>query len=375
MPRIHLTQRFVDQAKPTATTQEYYDTAIRNLYLRVYPSGNRVFYVRVQYQGLRNNIKLGSANYYSLREIKALAKDRIHQEQTIVEEAYPSMTLGDFSEEFFVHYAYKVKPNTLKNYQDVYRIHIALVFQDREVLSFEREDIEQWFDRLSHVKTMANYGLVLFSIMMQRCEAWGYRKKNTNPCRNFTRYKQDNVERYLTHEELRRLWSVLNDLEQENPNFTLMIRLLIYTGCRSSEIRTLRWTEYRGGHLHLSDSKTGAKTVYLCQQVRYYLDHWSSDSGYVFPASDRSKPLGKQRLTLFWGRVRQLAKLDGVRLHDLRHTYASIAIQSKVSLTVVGRLLGHADPETTLKYAHLGSDNISKAASNVSGVLLRGMQT
>ncbi|WP_200874564.1 tyrosine-type recombinase/integrase [Vibrio sp. ER1A] len=126
--------------------------------------------------------------------------------------------------------------------------------------------------------------------------------------------------------------------------------------------------------MHLSDSKTGAKTVYLCQQVRDYLDRWSSDSEYVFLASDRSKPLVKSRLTLFWGRVRQLAKLDGVRLHDLRHTYASIVIQSKIRSSVVGRLLGHADPETTLKYAHLGCDDISKAASSVSGVLLRGMQ-
>jgi integrase len=223
-------------------------------------------------------------------------------------------------------------------------------------------------------KATANQSLVLLSVMMQQCEVWGYRDNNTNPCRRFKRYKEKGRERYLTPDELRQLWRALEALEHGYPIAVMVIRLLVYTGCRSSEVRTLRWDEYRGGHWHLSDSKTGAKTVCLCSQVREYLAHWSSDSEYLFHGRDRSQPLPRQALTQVWKLVCQETKLEDVRLHDLRHTYPSLALQSKVNLYVLGRLLGHADPETTLRYAHLSHEDAYKAASHVSKVLIKGMK-
>ncbi|MGX9522736.1 tyrosine-type recombinase/integrase [Vibrio mediterranei] len=373
MKNMSLTQRFVERVKPTPITQEYYDTKVSTLYLRVYPSGKRIFFVRFQNKGLRQNHKIGSIDGCSLREARQEALRVIHEVRSPTKEVLPPITLKDFAQEFFTRYPRHWKPRTLAKNESAFRLHIAPYLEGREVLSIERSDVEQWFAKLTHVKGSANQALVLLSVMMQQCETWGYRSKNTNPCRNFKRYKGGDVERYLSKDELHRLWQVLDRFEKKNPTEVMIIRLLVYTGCRSSEVRTLQWKEYRGGHWHLSDSKTGAKTVYLSSQVRAYLDGWQLGSDYVFPAACHTQPIPERQLGGLWCQVRQLAKLDGVRLHDLRHTYASLAIQSKVNLMVLSRLLGHSDPETTLKYAHLGREDVCQAASRVSRALVEGM--
>ncbi|PMN11771.1 site-specific recombinase [Vibrio splendidus] len=375
MQKMPLTQRFVEHVKPTSTTQEYYDTKVSTLYLRVYPSGRRVFFVRFQSNGLRKNHKLGCTLECSLRQARLKALQLVHQVRSPKIEALPSITLQAFGQEFFERYPRHWKPRTLKKNESAFRLQIAPYLGDREVQSIVRNDVEQWFAQLSHVKGSANQALVLLSVMMQQCETWEYRPKNTNPCRGFKRYKEGGGERYLSKDELRQLWRVLDTLEGDNPAKVMIIRLLIYTGCRSSEVRTLQWKEYRGGHWHLLDSKTGAKTVYLCSQVRAYLDAWQSESPYLFPTPCNTQPISTNQLGIFWRQARQLAGLEGVRLHDLRHTYASIAIQSKVNLIVLSRLLGHAEAETTLKYAHLGRDDVCQAASHVSGVLVKGMRS
>ncbi|MGD8116447.1 tyrosine-type recombinase/integrase [Vibrio sp. TRT 29B02] len=374
MKKTPLTQRFVERVKPTSTAQEYYDTKVSTLYLRVYPSGKRVFFVRFQHNGLRQTHKLGCTSNYPLRKARREALQLIQQVRSPKQDVLPSMTLQTFGQEFFARYPRHWKPSTLKKNESAFRLHIAPYLGDREVQSIVRHDVEQWFAQLAHVKGSANQALVLLSVMMQQCEEWGYRLPNSNPCRRFKRYKAGKVERYLNKDELCRLWKVLGMLEERNLSEVMIIRLLIYTGCRSSEVRALQWKEYRGGNWHLRDSKTGAKTVYLSSQVRAYLDRWQSNGDYLFPASCNTQPISSHRLGAFWCRVRRLASLEGVRLHDLRHTYASIAIQSKVNLMVLSHLLGHADAETTLKYVHLGRDDVCQAASRVSDVLAKGMR-
>ncbi|MCY9855992.1 tyrosine-type recombinase/integrase [Vibrio mediterranei] len=374
MPKQMLSQRFIDRIKPSNKTQEVYDTKVSNLYLRVYPSGKVNYFVRFQHDGLRQNQKLGSTNELSLSQARLKAKTLINQTRCLVTNERPVVTLRAFSVEFFERYSRHWKPKTLEKNESAFRLHIAPLLGERWVHTIERQDVEQWFSQLSHIKATANQSLVLLSVMMQQCEVWGYRDNNTNPCRRFKRYKEKGRERYLTPDELRQLWRALEALEHGYPIAVMVIRLLVYTGCRSSEVRTLRWDEYRGGHWHLSDSKTGAKTVYLCSQVREYLAHWSSDSEYLFHGRDRGQPLPKHALTQVWKLVCQDAKLEDVRLHDLRHTYASLALQSKVNLYVLSRLLGHADPETTLRYVHLSHEDAYKAASHVSKVLVKGMK-
>ena len=152
---------------------------------------------------------------------------------------------------------------------------------------------------------------------------------------------------------------------EESPGRVAAIRLLLLTGCRKSEILTLRWSDYREGRLFLPDSKTGPRTVPLGSRARAILDGWpQGDSPFVFPSPrDSSRPHG-DHLSL-WYRVRKEAGIEDVRLHDLRHTHASHAVMNGVPVPVVSRLLGHSNTRMTLRYAHLGDREIERAAERV----------
>ena len=150
---------------------------------------------------------------------------------------------------------------------------------------------------------------------------------------------------------------------------TAIIRLLLLTGCRASEIRTLQWRDLRDGHLHLRDSKTGPRTVWLSTPSRGVLDGLPKTSRWVFPSPRASGPVSKTAVENHWFRVRSDAGLNDVRLHDLRHTYASLAVMTGETVPVVGRLLGHKDSETTLKYAHLSETTVRDAADMMGNFL------
>ena len=147
------------------------------------------------------------------------------------------------------------------------------------------------------------------------------------------------------------------------------IRLLLLTGCRKGELLTLRWSDYREGHLFLRDSKTGPRTVWLSQPARKVLDMLGRTSPWVFPALRTNRPRGASWLDLFWRRVRTETALSDVRLHDLRHTHASLALRQGETVLAIGRLLGHRNPETTLKYIHLADTMVHEAAETVGAVL------
>jgi len=172
-------------------------------------------------------------------------------------------------------------------------------------------------------------------------------------------------------QELGRLKVVLDDHEEGQPGDVAFVRLLLLTGCRRDEIRTLCWSDYREGHLFLPDSKTGPRTVWLSLPARKVLGRLPRKGQWVFPSPRTSGPVSSTTLDNFWRLVREEAGIADVRLHDLRHTYASIAIMQGESITTTGRLLGHSNPETTLKYAHLSDDSVRKAADDLRAVLGR----
>ena len=169
---------------------------------------------------------------------------------------------------------------------------------------------------------------------------------------------------------MNRLSEVLERHEEECPLHAAAVRLLILTGCRKSEILTLEWRFYREGKLYLPDSKTGPRTVWLCEAARNVLDRLPRSSGSVFPVEGRLAP--HMWLDRFWLRTRAEAGLADVRLHDLRHGYASMALLSGESIRSVSRLLGHEKASTTLKYAHLSEASVREAVDALAPVLSGG---
>ena len=271
--------------------------------------------------------------------------------------------------EVFRRYRRVWKPATLQVNRVYLRNQIMPWFRGRPIADITRAEVRQWFGTLHATPAAANRSLPILSVIMRQAEIYGHRPDRSNPCKRIRRYRELRRERFLTAAEISRLGCALRDALPKARLQIAIVRLLMLTGCRQSEIRTLRWRDYREGHLHLPDSKTGPRTVWLCSSARRVLDGLPRTASFVFPAVGRAGPMSTETLYRLWRRVRAKTGLDGLRLHDLRHTYASVALRSGESVVVIGRLLGHRDPDTTLRYTHFGDEMLRDAVERVAGSL------
>lgn len=245
-----------------------------------------------------------------------------------------------------------------------------------------REDVKDFHVKMKATPYAANRCLALVSKMLSTAEEWGALPNGSAICRRMTKFKEKARERYLSGDELLALGGALKEAEADglNPHGLAIIRLLVLTGARRREIETLRWDEVKldRGILNLSDSKTGEKVINLPPAALAVLSSYPREYGtpYVFPASSVRKPrpdpeTGEptpapyQGLMKVWRNVRKRAGLEDVRIHDLRHTYASFAVAGGMSLPLIGALLGHKRSATTERYAHLAAAPVRQAADRV----------
>jgi integrase len=213
--------------------------------------------------------------------------------------------------------------------------------------------------------------------MFNLAERWGLRVDGTNPCRHVERFPERPRERFLSDDELARLGTVVTGAEEgglASAEAVAAIRLLLLTGCRVSEILRLRWedVDIERRCLKFADSKTGAKRTPLNRAAISVLDGLARRSAWVLPGRDPSESL--VNLAKPWDRIRERAELGDVRLHDLRHTHGSSAASAGLSLHLVGALLGHRQPATTARYAHLAEDPVRDASERVGNRLASAMQ-
>ena len=178
----------------------------------------------------------------------------------------------------------------------------------------DRADVRRWFDSPSGTPGNANRTLPVLSVMMRQAELWDLRSQGSNPCRNMRRYKTTPRERFLSLDELKRLGFVLDHAEDRQD--AAAIRLLLFTGARSSEITGLRWDWIRCTRAVLPDSKTGPKTIQLPPPARAVLNGLPREGRFLFPNSTGDGPM--KDLGLRWQKLRGLAGLGDVRIHDCR---------------------------------------------------------
>jgi len=218
----------------------------------------------------------------------------------------------------------------------------------------------------------ANRVIAAASTMFRMAERWGMRPEGTNPCRQVKRFRENPRERYLSERELAQLGMTIRAVETEGrvrAGVIAALRLLILTGARRGEIRGLRWDEVdlEAAVLRLHDSKTGAKVIRLGPAaVEILAGVERKHPEWVFPGTGGRKPI---ELSGAWQQIRARAGLRDVRLHDLRHTYASAGVNVGMSLPVIGSLLGHNRVETTRRYAHLSDDPIREASERIDSKL------
>ncbi|MGF7151455.1 integrase [Sphingomonas zeicaulis] len=358
------------------TTGFVWDDEVKGFGLRHTAAGAKRWIVQYRHRGKTRREILGDAKEMSpklarlaaKRVLAAAALDGLPQ-PVVPSAAKPLVTFAQFAEEFWTDYAPHWKPSTRRSNRSRIKRRLKPVFGDKPVAQITRADVVSWRDSMVERSGDFNRSIPVLSVMLGYAEKLGYRPEGSNPCKGMARYKRPLKERCLSRREFRRLAAVLAQHECSSPEFTAFVRLLIYTGARRGEIAGLRWEWIGADYIDLPDSKTGPKRLYLNAQANAVLDRVGRQaSGAAFQGV-----LNQKVIDLQWHEIRHAAAIPDVRLHDLRHTFASVAITHGISLAKVGKLLGHVLPETTARYAHLADEAIVDAAERVSASIAQAL--
>ncbi len=372
MATTHLTQHRVDKLKPGKVILDARDTELKGFGIRIMPSGTRRYFIHSQHEGRRIWKTFDDAGAVTVAQARQRARAMLaaYRNGGPADPGVERDALFEtVAQEVLVHHERLWKPDTLRVNRIYLRRQILPFFAGRMISAITRQDVATWFRSLHATPAAANRSAPVLSVIMQKAEAWGLRPENSNPCAGIRRYRETRRERFLLPEEYRSLAAVLARHRSRRPLHTAAMQMLLLTGCRKSEIIMLRWTDYREGRLFLTDSKTGPRTIWLAQAARDVLDNLPRNNIWVFSATTPKRC----HLDGFWRQVRAEAGLDDIRLHDLRHSYASVALQNGETILTIGKLLGHGRASTTLRYTHLGDGAVREAIDVVAPVLSEGL--
>lgn len=350
-----------------------WDSELAGFGLRVRPTGRYYWFVRLRHRGKHRRISLGCtddvgadlARAQARRLLAEVALDGLPKRAVV--KATP--TMDDYVDTYWQDFARGWKPSTAKRNYNAWRLDLKEHFSAMRVADVAKPDVQRWRDGcVGGLEARFNRAVPVLAALLKYAEALHLRRKNSNPCRGMPRYKRPAKERYLTPLEYRRVARELAEDEIAHPMQVAIVRLLIFTGARLSEIRDLKWDHVKPPRLVLPDSKTGPKIIWLNSQALAVLEaiRRDDDNPLVFPNASGKNPVS---LNTWWPVFRRKCALPDVRLHDLRHSFASSAIMDQVPLATIGKLLGHQLTDTTAKYAHLADDAIADAAQRVSGSL------
>ena len=363
-----LTDTLVRKLKPEFREYTLRDTLVPSLGVRVHPSGGRSFI----HVGGGKRASLGPVSFKTVSEARKESLEQLTRgsdENTAVP-CFREFATGPWRDSW-VH---RCKPATIRWRDGYLNARLLPTFGTRRLDRITPAMVHRWFDDYSKMAPGgANHSLKILRHIFNHAASCGH--ITASPARSVSPNPRKRLTRFLSQEELHRLHGMLDhydNSEKIRPAQRMqidIIRLLMLTGCRKNEIVRLQKREVLGASLRLSDSKTGPRTVFLNAEARAIIErHMAGDSALVFPSPlEPSRPLN-DHLPL-WYAIRRDAGIDDVRLHDLRHTYASHAVMQGTPLPVVAKLLGHSKTTMTLRYAHTGDRETEAAAERIGGMI------
>jgi integrase len=412
--KVKLTKTVVDALKPGKTPYVVKDAATPGLMVRVAPSGEKHFYVYFRCAGVQRKPSLGAydSRTFNVDAARAEAERYVYHAKrgrdlsAEKQEGRMAETVAELAEAFLK--APKAgrrgkaerAEKTVTEYQRQLKLHILPAWGKKKVAAIKRMDVEHLHERLSTARKVAfkrsdtgaeyarilggkggaNRVLALVKAMFAFAEDRGIIPPGSSPSSRVAFHEERPIKRYLTGDELRRLGEAIATVEAEGhttPFALAAIRLLIYTGARKDEILSLKWDfiDAESGRLRLPTSKTGEKTISLNRPAADVLAQLATmrtaGSPWVIEGHVANERL--KNLQAPWDRVRKLANLPDLRIHDLRHLFGGTGAALGLGLTTVGALLGHRRAETTLRYSDLAPDPLANAAERIGEALLEAM--
>ena len=399
-----ITKRVVDELRPQAREFAVWDSKLPGFGVRVRPTG-AMSYVVVYRAGSGRGAPVRRYTIANVgkttpeaarRRAKAILGAVAHGHDPAGEKATErgTLTVSGLVDRFMSeHVEQKRKPGTAVFYRHLLDKVIKPELGATKADKVTRTQVARLHGKLKATPFQANRVLAVVGSMYTFAARSGIVAEGINPARRIEQYKERCRERFLTGAELERLGSAIREAETKGipwevdegkpkakhlpkaknrftkigPFAAAAIRLLLFTGCRLREILHLKWdqVDLERGLLFLADSKTGRKTVILNAPAFAVLTGLDRLGSYVVPGNDPEKP--RADLKRPWEAVARRAGLEGVRLHDLRHTYASFGAGGGLGLPIIGKLLGHTQASTTQRYAHLDADPLRRASEAIGG--------
>ena len=285
-------------------------------------------------------------------------------------------TMAELAERFLAeHVEAKRKASTAIEYRRLLDKIILPALGKRKVADVTRADVTKLHHANRAAPYQANRVLAVLSKLFNLAERWGLRPDHSNPCRHIEKFDERKRERMLSPAELARLGDTLGTYDG-SPYTVAAVKLLVFTGARLGEVLGLRWEwiDFERAEARLPDSKSGAKTLHLPPPALAVLGELPRLDGNPHVIAGAKEGAALVNLEKPWRAIRRMAELEDVRLHDLRHAFASIAASSGMSLPIIGKMLGHTQAATTARYAHLASDPVKEAAATVAGRIAEAME-
>ena len=377
LERKSLSNRMVDGLRAGDKDVICWDRELRGFGVRVYPNGVKTYLVQGRGPGGSKRVTIGRHGTISADEARRqgdglLARIRAGEEPGSGTGSEGGPTVADLAERYLrEHVEVRCKPATVTGYRQVIGKHVLPPLGKVPLSALSREHVAELHYRLRKTPVAANEAVGALSRMLNWAEAWGLVPAGSNPCGFVTRYRTRRPERFLTEQEFRRLGQALDELEAEGRlpvHAAAAIRLLMLTGCRSGEVLGLRWEDValERNEVRLRESKTGPRVVPLSPAAARILAGVPRLAGNPWVIAGREPGERLTHLAYFWYPVRERAGLEDVRLHDLRHSFASRALALGEDLAMIGKLLGHKKIQTTARYAHLARDSVKEAAALVA---------
>ena len=380
MPRhqeLTINKRTADSLRVSSRDAVFWDSTLPGFGLRVYPSGLKNYIVQSRGPGGSKRVTLGSHGKITPDAARAQAAsviDRIKRgEKPIPPPPAPAPTMADLAERYLRDYvASQCTESTAESYRCSLDNHILPALGKMPVHAVGRKEVSELHCAMRHKPQAANAAIKVVAKMLSLAMEWGLREHGTNPCQSVKKYRSRPRERFLTDVEYRKLGRTVTEMEDTgklSSPAAMAIRLLVLTGCRRNEVLELKWDDIDRtvGELRIREGKTGGRMVPLTPEVKRVLDGIPRVEGnpWVIPGAKPGSHL--KGISLPWLAVRAEANLEEIRLHDLRHSWASRALALGESLSMIGKLLGHNWIETTARYAHLAQDAERLSAAKVGG--------
>ena len=358
----------------------FWDRELTGFGVRAYPSGSRYYVVQSRGPEGQKRVTVGRHGVISADQARRRAAqiiNRIKAGEEPVPEPLPAKlaggpTVAELAARYLEeHVLVRCKASTARTHRQIVGKHLLPELGKLPAAALGREHVTALHYKLRHTPATANMVIAALSQMIKRGEDWGLIPEGGNPCRFVVKYKARRHERFLTEEEFRRLGRVLDELEAGGGvpvHAAAALRLLMLTGCRCNEILSLRWEDVHleEKELRLRDAKAGPRAVPLSPPAVKVLAELPRVPGNPWVIAGCKPGVRLPNFNAYWYRARARAGLDDVRLHDLRHSFASRALALGESLPMIGKLLGHSQIQTTARYAHLARDSIRESAVRVA---------